>query len=79
MWWKASIDSSNSNTSKILTSILLKSINGRFTTRLNFADGTFEDLDIPRLPRFDLGEIVTISLREDMEVPSRNTPSPVED
>jgi hypothetical protein len=72
MFWKAKVDSTEA-VDRALKSFVLKAVGDRFVARMTFADGTFGDVEYHRVPRFDLGEIFTISLAEDVTVPTKNT------
>lgn len=73
MWWKAKIETSKASANVTLVGLWIKKSGDKFTVRMNFADGSFTDVDFDRVPRFDLGEEVTVSLSGNCEVPTRET------
>jgi hypothetical protein len=66
VFWKARVEKESSTANKLLKSINFKQVDGRCVVRFNFADNSFEDIDYHRMPRFDLGEILTVEVYEDI-------------
>ena len=67
-FWKAKIENPSPKVARQLRSIIISQQGERLVTRLNFADGSFSDVDSNRMPRFDLGEILKLEIHEETEV-----------
>lgn len=69
MSWRTKSDNSNNTAVRVITSIVIKAVGDKLTLRLTYADGSFNDVDAARVPRFDLGDILTITVTNDIAAP----------
>lgn len=70
MFWKARVEKKSELVPRLLNSIVIKQQGKRMIARMTFQDGTFVDVECAQLPRFNLGEELTLTLGMDIEVPT---------
>ena len=72
-FWKSKINTDESKANKTLHNIKIMGSGDRLVVRFGFADTSFTDIDVERIPNFRLGENLEIYMQEDVVVPTRET------